>query len=65
MFPELQMLITGTLLQNNLPSSGLLNFLLGRLFQRGKFDEWFQIDSDSQKDEAVHQLHKLQAFPAA
>jgi len=56
-----RLLITGTPLQNNLHELwALLNFLLPDVFSSAeKFDEWFQIDSDSQKDEAVHQLHKL------
>merc|ERR1719506_3151093 len=56
-----RLLLTGTPLQNNLHELwALLNFLLPDIFSSAeKFDEWFQIDSDSQKDEAVHQLHKL------
>ena len=38
----------------------LLNFLLPDVFASAqKFDEWFQIDSESQKDEVVKQLHRL------
>ena len=56
-----RLLITGTPLQNNLHELwALLNFLLPDVFSSAeKFDEWFQIDSESQKDEAVLQLHKL------
>jgi len=56
-----RLLITGTPLQNNLHELwALLNFLLPDVFASAeKFDEWFQIDSESQKDEAVLQLHKL------
>jgi len=56
-----RLLITGTPLQNNLHELwALLNFLLPDVFASAeKFDEWFQIDSESQKDEAVVQLHKL------
>ena len=37
-----------------------LNFLLPDVFASAqKFDEWFQIDSESQKDEVVKQLHRL------
>ena len=56
-----RLLITGTPLQNNLHELwALLNFLLPDVFASAqKFDEWFQIDSESQKDEVVKQLHRL------
>jgi len=61
MHSNYRLLITGTPLQNNLHELwALLNFLLPDVFSSAeKFDEWFQIDSDQQKDEAVVQLHKL------
>ena len=61
MHSNYRLLITGTPLQNNLHELwALLNFLLPDVFSSAeKFEEWFQIDSESKKDEVVQQLHKL------
>merc|ERR1719313_2706084 len=56
-----RMLITGTPLQNNLHELwALLNFLLPDVFSSAeKFDDWFQIDTEDQKQDVVKQLHRL------
>ena len=56
-----RLLITGTPLQNNLHELwALLNFLLPDVFASAdSFDEWFDLSSETAKDDAVEQLHKV------
>lgn len=62
---DFRLLVTGTPLQNNLHELwALLNFLLPEVFNASdQFDQWFNTDDDTARDNVVKRLHTvLQPF---